>query len=79
MTATGGGADPATPVKCIDQSQQSVWPPGAAKPRAQKPQMTVIIANAAMIAIRRLRRNDRVTCALFAPEATSGTAGRSWW
>ena len=49
----GLGAEPATPVKCMAQSACS--PPLACgeKPCAVKPQITVTIAKAAMIASRR--------------------------
>ena len=46
----GLGAEPDTPVKCMDQSACSGLLPCAAKPCAVKPQMTVTIAKAAMIA-----------------------------
>lgn len=60
MTGTGWDAEPETPVKCIVQSQCSACWACAPKPRAVKPQMTAIIANAAINAIRRLRRKDRL-------------------
>ena len=46
----GLGAEPDTPVKCIDQSLWSVLLVWVEKPCAVKPQITVTIAKAAMIA-----------------------------